>query len=212
MISPKHFISSLCPFMNRIYFGLNRTALILVRFGIRADMLTLAGLIFAVLGLNFLALESYFMGFACLSFNRLCDLLDGQVARQTHITKFGAYFDIFADTTAAALLMWGFVLGNITQNAAAGCFYLTALLVSTTALLGLSSVSKQNDKSLNRSTLKICAWGALQNADIFGALLLMCLLPSYFIPIAIFFGLLLWGKTLLIISGAYWILKIQTQD
>lgn len=201
-----------CRYFNIFYHRVENFARFLNKKRMSANMLTLAGLGFAVLGLNFLALENYFLAFLCLVLNRLCDVLDGAVARFSHISTFGIFFDIFADYAAAALLIWGFILGNEAQNAAAGAFYLVGLNLSGVALLALSAISKQDYVALNKTPFKVCLWGAIQNADIFTALTLMCLLPFWFMPIAIFFGLLLFGKTLLIISGAYWTLKIKKQN
>ena len=195
-------------FLNAFYTLIERFARILIKLHISANMLTFLGLGFALFGLNFAAMESYFLTFVCLIINRLCDVLDGAVARKTAVKPFGIFLDMFADITAAALFIWGFILGNIFENAAAGSFYLVAFMIASTALLSFSIISKQDYAALNQSGLKICYLGAFQNADIFTALTLMCLLPFWFMPIAIFFGLLLIGKTLLIISGAYQTLVI----
>ncbi len=201
-----------CQYFNIFYIRVETFAEFLNKKHISANMLTSLGLGFAILGLNFLAMENYFLAFLCLVLNRLCDVLDGAVARFSHISAFGIFFDIFADYAAAALLIWGFILGNEAQNAAAGAFYLVGLNLSGVALLALSAISKQDYEALNKTPFKVCLWGAVQNADIFTALTLMCLLPFWFMPIAIFFGLLLFGKTLLILSGAYWTLKIKKQN
>ena len=178
------------------------------RNNISPNLITLIGLIFAIFGLNFLAIESYFLAFICLVFNRLCDILDGISARQKQITPFGAFFDIFADYTSYALFVLGFILANPADNGSAGAFLLVTLLISVAALLGLSATSEKTFRELNASRTNICMWGTLQNADSFVALLLMCLFSDLFMQLAIFFGLLLLGKSLLLVTTAYYNLDI----
>lgn len=201
-----------CAFLNKSYLWFNKAADFLIRYRIFADRLTFAGIIFAILGLNFLALSQYFFALICLIGNRLCDILDGIIARKTKITRFGIFLDIFADYTAAALFIWGFVLASPSENGASGTFLLLALLVSSTALLAFSSISKINYRNLNQSQYKICAWGIVQNFDHFTALFVMCLFPNYFIALSIFFGIIILGKSALILSGAYYTLVIAPKN
>lgn len=199
---------SSCGYMNKLYFYFERVAKMLLHYHISANMLTLVGLGFAVLGLNFLALGSYFFAFICLILNRLCDVLDGFVARQKGITAFGAFFDIFSDYASAALFLWGFILSDITGNASSGSFYLMILTFSVAAVLGYTTISGFNFRKINQSGMHICAFGALQNSDHFIAIFFMCLIPSWFNVFAILFSLISVGKTMLLISGAYYTLEI----
>lgn len=175
---------------------------------ISPNLITLIGLVLAMLGLNFLAMESYFLAFVCLVLNRLCDMLDGICARQKQITPFGAFFDIFADYTSYALFIFGFILANEDNNSSAGAFLLVTLLISVATFLGLAITSEKSFKDLNASRLNICMWGTAQNADSFIALALMCLFSGLFMQLAIFFGLLLLGKSLLLVTAAYYNLDI----
>ena len=86
---------------------------------------------------------------------------------------------------------------------------MVTLNISAVALLAYALISKQDYKKINQSSLKICIWGNIQNFDTFIALCLMCGLNQYFMPIAVFFGLLLLGKSLIIVSKAYYILEIK---
>lgn len=201
----KAFSSS---YTERAYKKLEEFSKRLSKYGISANAITFTGLFFAVLGLNFLAINGYFFAFLCLVLNRLCDVLDGISARQHNITPFGAFLDICSDYTAAGLFILGFILANTDNNAASGAFLLVVLLISTAALLGAALVAGKSYQDLNRSKSQICMWGALQNADIFSALFLMCLFPSFFMQLALFFGLFLIGKTLLVVSNAYYDFEI----
>lgn len=197
-----------CRLFNKIFFTFDLWAAWLIKHRISANFVTFVSLGFALLGLNFLALSQFFAAFICLILNRLSDIMDGQIARKTKITRFGAFLDIFADYTTYALFIWGFILAAPISNAQAGAFLLTTLVISVTALLALSAISGLNFRLINQSKLRVCIWGTLQNFDHFIALLLMCLLPQYFSVLAIFFGLISIGKILLIVSGAFYTLEI----
>lgn len=200
-----------CPVLNRLYSYASGLAAWLYQKKVPANFITASGLAAALLGLNFLAIENYPAALLCLLLNRLCDILDGMVAKISGITAFGAFFDITADYTSYVLFIWGFILADPAQNWAGGVFLLVSSLIAAAVLLGFALVSGQDYKKLNRSRLKICAWGTVQNADSYAALLLMALVPGYFMPIAVFFGLLSLGKSLLIISGAYYTLTIAAK-
>lgn len=200
-----------CSYTAKAYQKLEEVSKKLTKYGVSANMITFAGLFFAVLGLNFLAIGGYFFAFLCLVLNRLCDILDGISARQHQITPFGAFLDICSDYASAGLFILGFILANPDNNATSGAFLLVAMLIAGTALLGAALVAGQSYQELNRSNSKICMWGAIQNADIFAALFLMSLFPLFFMQLALFFGLFLIGKSLLVISNAYYNFEIAAK-
>lgn len=200
-----------CSYSEKAYAKLETFSKMLTKHGISANMITFAGLFFAVLGLNFLAINGYFFAFLCLVLNRLCDVLDGISARQHQITPFGAFLDICSDYTSAGLFILGFILANPENNATSGAFLLVALLIASAALLGSALVGGHSYQELNSTKSKICMWGAMQNADIFAALLLMSILPVFFMQLALFFGLFLIGKSLLVISNAYYNFEIAAK-
>lgn len=204
----KKFNSTICTQFTHIYLRLEKAAQWLTAHSIRPNTLTLAGIGFALIGLNFTAMEHYFSAFICFILNRLCDILDGIAARQSKPSLFGAFFDIFADYTSYALFIFGFILAAPQNNGPAGSFYLLTMIISAVSLLGFAMISGQNYRRLNESHLKICWWGTLQNIDNFAALFFMLILPWYFMPIAIFFGLLALGKSLLLLSSSYYKLEI----
>ena len=199
----------ICHFADFAYKKTLFYANFLNKHNISANIVTLTGIILAILGLNFLAINNYFLAFICLISNRICDILDGICARLKNITPFGVFFDILADYTSFALFIWGFTLANPQNNSAGGIFMLICLLISAVSLLSYALISKQDYKKINQSSVKICIWGHLQNFDTFIALVLLCIFNQHFLPISIFFSLLLLGKSLIITSRAYYTLEIK---
>jgi len=64
----------------------------MVAAGIRADQITVAGFGIGVVSCGLIAREYYVAGLALFLLNRLCDGLDGAVARQTHRLTAGHFW------------------------------------------------------------------------------------------------------------------------
>ncbi len=196
---------------NHFYTLSEKVADWLFEHSVKANAITLSGLFFAVLGVNFLAMEYYVSAFICLILNRWCDVLDGISARRQEVTAFGTFFDITADYLSLGLFIFGFTMAVPEDNAVAGAFLLLTLAFSAAVLLGLAIVSGQNYRKINRSEFKIRLWGTIQNLDVSTALILMNIFPFWFMPLALFFGFISLVKSLLLISSAYYNLVIAVR-
>ena len=73
---------------------------------ISPNQITLIGFVFGILMCISIVIDQYLMGIVFLSLNRLCDGLDGAMARLTAPTPLGGYLDIVLDF----LVYGGFVL------------------------------------------------------------------------------------------------------
>ena len=69
----------------------------LVRRGVTANQITLAGFAIGLLAAALIAQRHYLAGLTLLLLSRLCDSLDGAVARQTRCTDRGGFLDITLD-------------------------------------------------------------------------------------------------------------------
>ena len=79
-----------------------------VKSGIHPNTVTWAGLFFTLVAANFFRLGSFFMGGVFLVVAGTCDVLDGQIARQTgHKNKFGAFFDSMIDRYSDIIVFLG---------------------------------------------------------------------------------------------------------
>ncbi len=200
-----------CSALNKFDKNTEHMVAFLEKHSISANTITFIGMLFAILGVNFLALEAYFSAFICLLLNRWCDILDGVSARRQGGSSFGMFFDLVADYFSLSLFVFGFALAVPDKNAVAAAFLLLTMIISTASLLNLRIVSKQNDKKTNPSKFRVCMRGAAENFDVTLALFLMCLIPGWFMPLALFFGIISLGKSLLFISGAYYNLVIAVR-
>ena len=109
--------------------------------GVTANAVTLAGFALALTAAMLIAFELYLAGLASILASRLCDGLDGAVARATQRTDFGGYLDIVLDFGFYGLIPLAFAIADPAANAVAAC----ALLLSFT------SAGKTTSKRISRS-------------------------------------------------------------
>ncbi|MCE2738913.1 MAG: CDP-alcohol phosphatidyltransferase family protein [Rhodobacter sp.] len=108
----------------------------LARLGVSANALTLAGLALGLLMAAMLAAGFAALALVPLAFSRLCDGLDGAVARARGATDFGGYLDIFCDFVFYGAVPLAFVLRDPAANGVAGAFLLACFYVNGTSFLG----------------------------------------------------------------------------
>lgn len=82
----------------------------LAKAGIPANAVSIAGFVIGLLAINFISLQMYATGLLFILINRLCDGLDGAIARKTKITDYGVFLDAVLDYVFYAgvflLLRW----------------------------------------------------------------------------------------------------------
>jgi phosphatidylglycerophosphate synthase len=162
----------------------------LARLGVSANAVTLAGLALGLLMAALLAAGFGALALVPLVFSRLCDGLDGAVARATKATDFGGYLDIFCDFVFYGAVPLAFVLRDPAANGLAGAFLLACFYVNGTSFLGYAALAgkrgletrEQGEKSLYYSA------GLLEGTETILFFALLCLLPGAFVPLAFVFG------------------------
>ena len=183
----------------------------IAKIGLSANWITLFGLGIGLLAMNFVAMQNYGAAIFCILLNRFFDGLDGAVARQNKTTDFGVFLDTTCDYIFYAGIIFGFALANPDSNAISAAFLLFAFTAAAVTMLSYAVIAYKKSKSayiaLNNSPFYL--WGFAQGAETFIAVLLLCLLPSYFMIIAIFFGILSLVKAVGLIISAYYSFEIS---
>jgi phosphatidylglycerophosphate synthase len=121
---------------------LNAMGRALARRGISANALTLTGLLLGVGAGAALAGRAWSVALALILLNRLCDGLDGAVARVRGKTDFGGYLDIFADYVFYAAVPLGFALAD-PANALPAAVLLASFLFSGSSFLGYAVIAER---------------------------------------------------------------------
>ena len=172
--------------------ALNRAGRSLARTGLTANAVTLIGLGLGLLSAAMIACDLAFWAVIPLIASRIADGLDGAVARATQKTDFGGYLDIAADFLFYGAVPMAFVWADPVSNGAAGAFLLTSFYVNGTSFLGFAILAEKHQMQTDARGTKSLYFtgGLLEGTETIAFLLLLCLLPALFAPLAWVFGTL----------------------
>jgi phosphatidylserine synthase len=106
----------------------------MARVGIRATTITLTGFLLGLGGIAFLVTEQYATALFFLALNRVCDILDGMLARVTGPTAIGGFLDATLDLLVYAMIPFAFALAR-QQDALAATFLLVGFVVAAVPVL-----------------------------------------------------------------------------
>ena len=175
---------------------LNRAGRHLAALGISANQLTVVGFALGLLALPLIALQAYEAALAMILFNRLCDGLDGAVARFSTMTDLGGFLDIVLDFIFYSAVIFGFVLAQ-PEHASYGAFLIFSFIGTGSSFLAYSTfAAKRGLTTILRGIKSLYYLGGLtEGFETILCLVLMCLMPSSFWILAIIFGSLCWLTT-----------------
>lgn len=164
--------------------------------GFTANTLTLIGFIFGVVAMGFIMMQHYYGGLLFFILNRLCDGLDGAVARHMALTDFGGFLDIVCDFIIYAGIVFAFGVANPDKLLYAS-FLIFSFIGPMSSFLAYAIVAaKQKIETVRRGHKSFYYLGGLcEGLETIIALVLMCLFPHYFAVICVVFGVLCWMTT-----------------
>ena len=154
----------------------------LVRAGVGADALTLAGFAIGIAGAAAIALQAYTAGLVLIGLSRLCDGLDGAVARLTTPSDRGAFLDITLDFLFYASVPLAFAFANPGDNALPAALLLAAFIGTGSSFLAFSALAGrrglQSTAYPNKGLYYLC--GLTEATETLICFALMCLFPAQF--------------------------------
>ena len=170
----------------------------LVKAGVTANALTLAGFAIGLLALPLLAFGLFKWALLAILLNRLFDGLDGAVARTTGATDRGAYLDIAFDFFFYATVPLGFALADQAENALAAAALITAFVGTGSSFLAFGVLAAKRDmSSVDYPQKGIYYLGGLaEGAETVAVFCAMCLWPAHFAAIAWFYAVICMVTTL----------------
>ncbi|WP_305407723.1 CDP-alcohol phosphatidyltransferase family protein [Photobacterium leiognathi] len=177
--------------------------------GVSANQVTLFGFLIGCLTLPALITEHYLLALFFILFNRLCDGLDGAVARIEGITDAGGFLDISLDFLFYSLVPFGFILANPEQNAIAGALLIFSFIGTGSSFLAFAIMaSKQGiENPVYKHKSLYYMSGLTEGTETIGCFVLFCLLPQHFSTIAYIFAAACWFTTFTRIYGGFNTLK-----
>lgn len=182
--------------------ALRRAAGALVRRGVAADTVTLAGFVLGLVGAGCIGTGHPLIGLAWLLASRLADGLDGAVARLTTPTDRGAFLDITLDFAFYASVPLAFALADPPANALAAALLLAAFIGTASSFLAFAVLAERRGlTSLAYPKKGLYYLGGLTEAtETLACFVAMCLWPTAFAPLALGFAAL---------CGLTWLARLQ---
>jgi phosphatidylglycerophosphate synthase len=150
--------------------------------GISATQVTLTGFAFGVLAAILIASGEIAWALAPLLLNRLCDGLDGAVARKGVPTERGAFLDITLDFLFYAGVPLAFAFCNPQANALAAAVLLSSFIGTGVTFLAFAIMAeKRGEKSAAYPTKAFYYLGGLtEGFETVLCFAAMCLWPAHF--------------------------------
>nr|WP_086939568.1 CDP-alcohol phosphatidyltransferase family protein [Thaumasiovibrio occultus] len=169
---------------------LNQVGEKLHRLGVTADQVTIVGFVFGLLAFACIALGQPMWGLLFLVLNRLCDGLDGAIARVSGITDAGGFLDISLDFLFYALIPLGFVIADPAANGVAGAVLLTSFIGTGTSFLAFASLASKHgiENPVYQHKSIYYLGGIAEGTETILCFALFCLFPASFALIAYVFA------------------------
>lgn len=185
---------------------LARLAQYLIVRGYTANMVTLLGAAMAVPAFLALMFQAYSVALGFILINRLCDGLDGVIARHSKAgpTDFGGFLDIVMDFIFYGGVVFFFSLGQ-PESAAIAVFLLFSIMGTGSSFLAYAAIAEKRGMAVKKRQGKAFfqAGGLMEGTETIIFFVLICLMPESFSLLALIFSLLCWVTTFNRISEAY---------
>ena len=162
----------------------------IARLGISANAVTITGCVIGLVAAFAIWQQAYLTGLALLLLSRLCDGLDGSVARATEITDFGGYLDIVLDFVFYGAIPLGFILADPMANGVAGGVLIFSFYITGSTFLAYAIMAERHKmKSTVRGVKSLYfTTGLAEGTETIVVLCLFCLFPDHFSLIAYIFA------------------------
>jgi phosphatidylglycerophosphate synthase len=154
----------------------------LVQVGAKADHITLLAFVLGIGAAVFIAFQAYLAGAAMVLLSRLCDALDGAVARQTEATDAGGFLDISLDFLFYASIPVAFAIANPVANALPAAVLLAAFIGTSSSFLAFAVLAaKRGLTNIDYPHKSFYFLGGLAEAtETLLFFVVICLWPAHF--------------------------------
>jgi phosphatidylglycerophosphate synthase len=171
---------------------LTATARVLVRAGLGANTITIIGFLIGLFAAVLIASGAYMAGAMAIFASRLCDGLDGAVARLTQATDAGGFLDIALDFLFYASIPLAFAIGNPAEHALPAAVLLAAFIGTGSSFLAFAVLAaKRGLQDLSTPGKSFYFLGGLTEAtETLAFFIAMCIWPAHFAVLAYAFAAL----------------------
>ena len=162
--------------------GLEAAARGLAHVGLHADHVTLIGFGIGLAAALSIAFEQFIAGLVLLLASRLCDGIDGALARLTAPTDRGSFLDITLDFLFYASIPLAFAVVEPAANALPAAVLLAAFIGTGSSFLAFAALAQKRGLSSAAFPNKGLYYlgGLTEATETIGCFALMCLWPQHF--------------------------------
>ncbi|MHB0776497.1 CDP-alcohol phosphatidyltransferase family protein [Halomonas sp. WWR20] len=189
---------------------LKKMARCLARHNITPVEVTLAGFLVGMAAVPLLAFEMYGLALVAILVNRLCDGLDGALARYTHQSSdAGGFLDIGLDFVFYAGVVLGFALADPARNALSAALLLFAFIGTGSSFLAFAIMATKHQLARPHFQHKAFYYleGLTEGTETIIAFVAFCLWPQAFFGLAVTFAAACLLTTATRLWGGYRTLK-----
>ena len=181
--------------------------------GVRADHVTLVAFAIGIIAIICIAFRAYSVAVILIFLSRLCDALDGAVARQTEATYAGGFLDITLDFLFYAGIVLAFAFAAPKTNALPAAVLLMSFVGTTSSFLAFAALAaKRGIASMDYPDKSFYFLGGLAEAtETLIILIAMCIWPRFFPQLAYIFAVICAITTFTRIVGGYQTLKKSSE-
>jgi len=158
--------------------------------GVSANGVTWAGFGIGMIAAVSIGMGYFIVGLVLLLLSRLCDGLDGAVARATEKTDLGGFLDIVLDFAFYGAIPLAFIVADPQSNAVAGGFLLLVFYVNGASFLTYALMAEKRglDADDRGSKSLLYTAGLAEGTETIVVFVIFCLLPGSFALIASVFA------------------------
>ncbi len=175
---------------------LDRVGRSLAQYGVTANGVTWLGFLLGVAAAGSIVMNAFILGMVLLLVSRICDGLDGAVARAdpSHrgATDLGGFLDIVLDFSFYGLIPLGFVLADPVNNAVAGGVLIFSFYINGSSFLAYAIMAEKRkmDTDVRGQKSLYFTTGLAEATETIAVFCASCLFPKWFVPIAYMFAAL----------------------
>lgn len=160
--------------------------------GVRANTVTLLGLLAGLASATAVATHCYALALGLLAASRLLDGLDGPIARAVGSTDRGGYLDIVCDYAFYAAVPFGFAMADPPRNALPAAALLGSFTLTGATFLAYAAIAAKRVGGAAGPKAFYYSFGLMEGTETIAFLAAMMLFPRHFPALAwIFSGLCL---------------------
>ena len=162
--------------------AIDRLARILADWGLGANQMTVIGFGIGIGAAALIATGHFMAAAATILLSRLCDGLDGAIARRTHTTDAGGFLDIALDFIFYAAIPLAFALADPARNALPAALLLAAFCGTMSSFLAFAVIAaKRQMDNLPWPEKSFYFLGGLTEAtETLACFVAMCIWPQHF--------------------------------